>query len=92
MSVSTIYYVTQEKESFPAKEDFIESLIAPDEGQLCDFFENEVPFFVEGLMLSIGILILSFLKTTNTSKSKKLMESLKWNLKKMQSKELMSFM
>lgn len=45
--VSTIYYVTQEKELLPAKEDFIENLIAPDEEQLCDFFENEVPFFVE---------------------------------------------
>ena len=45
--VSTIYYVTQEKELLPTKEDFIENLIAPDEEQLCDFFENEVPFFVE---------------------------------------------
>lgn len=45
--VSTIYYVTQEKELLPAKEDFIENLIAPDEEQLCDFFENEVPFFVD---------------------------------------------
>lgn len=42
--VNTIYYVATEKDLIPTKEDFIKSL---DEWQFCDFFENEVPFFID---------------------------------------------